>query len=608
MQKYIDYLIQNYNTKKIEIALIQLFIDINKVNVKNNKLILSILNNEDNEVNKIKRFLIEKNIKLRLFDLANLFELLIPLEDRKLNGAFFTPKFITDFISSQVIVSQNPIICDPSCGCGAFLISAAEFISKKYNKEYIKIIEENLFGVDIVGYSIERAKILLSILALINKEDIEEIKFNLIHDNSLEIKWEKKFDAVIGNPPYIKFQDLPEELRYNLFINWKTLKSGTYNLYFAFFELGINILKSDGILGYITPNNYFTSLAGIHLRKYFVSNRYLDKIIDFNHIKLFDAQTYTCITFLTRNEKDYFYYERIDDRKNLYNLGEINYSKVFFPNLNNKKWRLLRNSDQNNIKIIENQENRLSDIVEIRVGIATCKDSVYFIDGKTLKNGYYQKNYKDNSYLIEEMITKPITKISDFKNQIDLDRNLRRIIFPYKKANGKIEIIKEEELVKKFPKCYEYLIAARKELATRDKGKVEYQQWFAYARTQGLNLQGKKLLTPTFSAEPRFLVERNGESLFCNGYALYSKNDKDLFSKNKIPLEILAKILNSKIMDYYIKRTSVSIEGDYQCYQKNFIELFGIPDFSKEELDFLENDKNTEDIDKFLIYKYNIDI
>lgn len=61
-------------------------------------------------------------------------------------------------------------------------------------------------------------------------------------------------------------------------------------------------------------------------------------------------------------------------------------------------------------------------------------------------------------------------------------------------------------------------------------------------------------------------------------------------------------------MDYYIKQTSVSIEGGYYCYQKNFIELFGYPDFSKEELAFLDNEKSKNKIDVFLSNKYGIKV
>jgi hypothetical protein len=291
-------------------------------------------------------------------------------------------------------------------------------------------------------------------------------------------------------------------------------------------------------------------------------------------------------------------------------LGNLQFSKIFFKDLNNKKWRLLKQIDQKNIKKIETIGEKLGNVVDIRVGVATCKDSVYFIDGSILEKGFYFKEYNGEKYKIEQESTKPIAKISDFKIQGELDNNFRRIIFPYEKNNGKIEIIKEEIFKKRYPHCYKYLLAAKEELGTRDKGNIEYPTWYAYARTQGLNFFGEKLLTPTFSSEPRFLLEKDENSLFCNGYAIYLINKRDLFTqeKQKLDLNILGKILNSCVMDYYIKRTSVSIEGGYPCYQKNFIELFGIPDFSDKEIEFLEKESNKKEIDKFLIKKYGVDI
>jgi len=71
---------------------------------------------------------------------------------------------------------------------------------------------------------------------------------------------------VVGNPPYVKFQDLTDVNRIYLQKHWTTVEGGTFNLYFAFFELGYKLLKVNGKLGYITPNNYFTSLSGEALR------------------------------------------------------------------------------------------------------------------------------------------------------------------------------------------------------------------------------------------------------------------------------------------------------------------------------------------------------
>lgn len=122
-------------------------------------------------------------------------------------------------------------------------------------------------------------------MGLQNNEVIEESDFNLFNQDSLKANWTNKYEIVVGNPPYVKYQDLSDENRQYLANKWQTIEYGTFNLYFAFFELGYKLLASNGKLGYITPNNYFTSLAGLSLRQYFLKTKCLTRIVDFRHKK-----------------------------------------------------------------------------------------------------------------------------------------------------------------------------------------------------------------------------------------------------------------------------------------------------------------------------------
>jgi type I restriction-modification system DNA methylase subunit len=152
--------------------------------------------------------------------------------------------YIVDFIIKEINPQKNDKNLDPSCGCGAFLIGLVRYYCRNYEKSVRQILRENIFGADILGYNIDRAKILLAILGLQHGENIEEQDFNLIVQDSLRADWknnfsrnpEEKFDNILGNPPYVKFQDLSDDNRKFLLKHWTAVQEGTFNLYFAFFE------------------------------------------------------------------------------------------------------------------------------------------------------------------------------------------------------------------------------------------------------------------------------------------------------------------------------------------------------------------------------------
>lgn len=577
-----------------------------------NKSLISILKYQKFQINSIK-------------ELESYLELLIPSKDRKLNGAFFTPNFIIDFIINEVQPKENDKCLDPSCGSGAFLIGLVDYYKSNHEKTVKEIVQKNIYGSDILPYNIKRAKILLSILALENNEYLEENDFNLYCQDSLKANWETKFEVIVGNPPYVKYQDLSDENRAYLLKNWSTIKKGTFNLYFAFFELGYQLLNETGKLGYITPNNYFTSLAGKNLRAFFLQNKCVHRIIDFSHKRVFDAQTYTAITFLGKEKKSSILYDRVKSHQTPQQfVSNANGSPNSIKELNVKKWRLLKTDEQKNIKIIETLGTPIKELFDICAGIATLKDEIFFVDTSQQDEKYFYKTTERGVFKIEKELTKSVYKISEFKKQEDIPNNKRRIIFPYGiKNNGQAEPIKEALFQKKYPNAYKYLLAHKDILDSRDKGKVKYSPFYVWGRTQGLTKTGLKILNPTFSRFPRFLVVEEKDAYFTNGYGIYfTKANQNvpidigisLFSNAVHPfmleenIDVTQKILNSKLMDYYVTKTSVSIAGGYPCYQKNFIEKFTIPKLSKEEIDFLRNENDKFNIDEFLITKYQLNI
>ena len=87
------------------------------------------------------------------------------------------------------------------------------------------------------------------------------------------------------------------------------------------------------------------------------------------------------------------------------------------------------------------------------------------------------------------------------------------------------------------------------------------------------------------------------DALFCNGYAV--------FENDRYDLDILAKILNSRLMQYYVSNTSYSIEGGYYCYQKKYVERFSLPWLSEDKISFIRN-ASQHDLDEYLWSLYGL--
>lgn len=591
-----------FKIEEIEGGLAKFYLQTRNFHTRN-KFILELTENK--RVGEVVNFLLEKDYPNTISKVEKAFELLIDENRRESEGVVYTPDFIVDYIVNTTIDKPGKII-DLSCGSGAFLLGSVNRLRDLTKLTLKEIVENYIYGIDIAKRSIRHAKIIIILHMVENGEDYEEVGFNLQVGDTMSIfnrnvpdsqtsPFDFEFDYVVGNPPYVRFQDLDEERRSKLSAGWKTVKGFNFNLHFVFFEMGLKVLKPTGKLGYIVPNNFFTTFAAENLRKFLHATKKIRRILNFNHIKVFPtASTYTCIVLLDKNwNEEHFEYAYLEDRETLSNLNMADLVKVRYDTLKDEKWRLLGEEEFENITKIENAGERIGNSFKIRVGIATLSDQVYFVDD--LDDRYCVKDYDGRHFRIEKEVTRRLVKISRVSNEDDIQKSKLRIIFPYRKVgNDKFAIIDEEEMREKYPGCYEYLTIRRNDLGKRDKGKNIGPLWYAFGRTQGFDSHGPRLYTRTFSRGPNFI--KDDGALFCNGYAIFINEDIDIYQK----------ILNSRVMDYYMKKTSSEIEGDYQCYQKNYIEKFSIPLLSHEERSYISQEENKEKLDEFLFKKYTL--
>ena len=188
MKKKIDQLCDNYQIEDIEKHLFHYYIDNEKIDISSSKILIDYFN--EFSVNKELNYKIAKLEISSFVELEKSQELLIPKIDRKINGAFFTPRNIVTKIIDEIQPKQNDLCSDISCGCGSFLIGLIKYFKITYQKSINDTLKQNIFFYFIIEYNIRRKKILISIYGLEVGEVVKEQNFNLEVCDSIRKKWE----------------------------------------------------------------------------------------------------------------------------------------------------------------------------------------------------------------------------------------------------------------------------------------------------------------------------------------------------------------------------------------------------------------------------------
>ncbi|ECL3118633.1 class I SAM-dependent DNA methyltransferase [Campylobacter jejuni] len=174
---------------------------------------------------------------------------------------------------------------------------------EKYSKKYgnfLAVDDENLkffVSANLTLFDFDEKEATKEFANL--KKEYDNI-FNLESNHPFEWRFEfpeildddgnfKGFDLIIGNPPYIRQEEL-KELKSHLAKNYKVYK-GTSDIYTYFYELGFNVLKDNGVLSYIASNKYTRAGYGEALREFLLKNVKVLEYTDLNGIKVFDSAT-----------------------------------------------------------------------------------------------------------------------------------------------------------------------------------------------------------------------------------------------------------------------------------------------------------------------------
>ena len=587
---------------------VSLYIIYNKVSTYNSIIGRYIINGDDKDyelLGQVLIFLEKQGIKkIDLEDMIKLFEFVISPSDRIVTGAIYTPYKIRRRILENCLGNQSDLfsirVADIACGCGGFLMDVAKYIHKKTGKSYQHIYRENIFGIDIQSYSIERCKILLNLLAISEGEN-SEFEFNLLNADTLDFHsggWNpafNDFDVVVGNPPYVCGRNMGNATKEKTKM-YDVCNSGSTDLYIPFFQIAVEMLKEDGMMGYITMNTFLKSLNARELRSFFMNSGFDIQIIDFRGHQIFQGKsTYTCLFFLRKTQTGMLHYY-CDEKAEL--KKRVNFSTIRYSMLDaDKGWNLNEHETSN---IIESVGVQLAKYCQSRHGIATLSNKTYIFNPIRVSGDFFYLEKDNMEYPIEREICKDIVNSNKLNSDKCLNDIKHKVIFPYQIQDGKAVLIDEDDMRRKYPMAYAYLVSQREVLAERDKGKGrDYPVWYAYGRTQSLVMPAVKMFFPKIANKPLHCVIVNDSNLWLyNGMAFVGDDERKMM--------VLQKILESSIFWNYVVANSKPYSSGYYSLNGANIKNFGIPKFSEGEENELLLLQNKEDIDKWLCRFYKL--
>ena len=492
-------------------------------------------------------------------------------------------------------------------------------------RERKRIVRDNIFGVDIDRQAVEVTKLSLllkvlegesdesisSQLRLLKERALPDLGDNIKCGNSLiapdfefdddgnprtisdeerrrvnAFDWRIQysnvfknggFDAIFGNPPYVRIQALKEwaPLEAELLKSAYTSASqGNYDLYVVFIERALSLLNPNGRFGFILPHKFFNAQYGEKTRELLSKGAHVSEVVNFGDQQVFStATTYTCLLFASRAANEQVQVSRVDDLLAWQTSGTATSGEVPSSSLSSAEWNFAVGNNAALFEKLNQMPVKLGDVAQrMAQGIRTSANEVYVLDlvednGKLIKAHSKQL---DKAVVLERDSVALFLQGREIKPYRVLHSG-KVVVLPYKISEKRSRFIAETEMQKSFPNTFAYLLENKSYLEEREKGRFRGAQWYVYGRPQNIDLMMlPKILVPDIADRASFALDENGDYAFTSGYGITLKETVAESSHYVLGL------LNSKVLNRYLRSVSTPMRGGFFRYFTQFIEQLPI--------------------------------
>jgi len=395
-------------------------------------------------------------------------------------GQYFTPKIVADFMIGLADINVESKILEPSCGEGVFL----------------DLLQQKGFE-NVTAYEIDT--------------DLATNFSNVCYESFITAQINEKFDLIIGNPPYIRWKNLEDELKQELASNpmWNKYCNSLCDYLYIFILKSIELLNENGQLIFICPEYWMNTTHSVLLRNYMVSNGFFKEIYHFNETPIFDKVTVSIVIFKyikSKNKQEtikvskYYVNQKLTietleklKRKNLFTDAEYLHVPQFKAN---ERWMLQTKETQTQLQMFEKscQKKQTNELLSLfnetnKSDFHTVGD---FCDiGNGLVSGL-DKAFQVNGGPFYEAEKQALIKVVKAKNLNPFypDNISSYIYIP--------DGLKEEEVQEKYPHFYAHFQLFKNELENRYQynRKINIWEWVFLRNFNLFSRKEKRIFVP----------------------------------------------------------------------------------------------------------------